>query len=62
MNAKKLSEAQYRLIEDIRRKGKIRCEDRIRKTYTKLIEMGLVDYDHSYDYIILTPQGKEIEL
>jgi Mn-dependent DtxR family transcriptional regulator len=62
MNAKKLSNAQYRLIEEIRRKGKVRCEDRIRKTYNKLIEMGLVDYDHSYDYIVLTSKGKEIDL
>lgn len=62
MQAKKLSPAQYTLIEIIRKNGKAKCTDGNRKTYKKLIEFGLVDYNSSYDYVILTEQGKALEL
>ncbi len=62
MQAKKLSPAQYKLIEDIRKHGKVKCTDGNRRTYKKLIELKLVDYDSSYDYVILTKEGKEIDL
>lgn len=62
MDANKLSVAQYRLIEELNKNGKVRCTDGNRRTYKKLIEMGLVDYDSSYDYIVLTQKGLKIEL
>jgi Mn-dependent DtxR family transcriptional regulator len=62
IKTKKLSSPQIDLLELIRQKGKVRCEDRIRRTYNKLIEYGLVDFDHSYDYIVLTEKGKQLEL
>lgn len=62
ITAKHLSEAQYNLIENIRNKGKVRCTDNIRRTYKKLIEVGLLDYDHSYDYVVLTEKGKQLSL
>jgi len=62
ITARKLSSPQVNLLELIRQKGKVRCEDRIRRTYIKLIEYGLVDFDHSYDYIVLTEKGKQLEL
>lgn len=64
MNAKniKLSNAQRVMIQSLRKNGKLKCDAVNRLTYMKLIALGLVDYDSSYDYIILTDKGKQIEL
>lgn len=59
---KRLSQAQVNLLEEIAQKKKVKCTDRIKRTQDKLIEYGLIDYDHSYDYLVLTEKGKQIGL
>jgi len=62
MNAKKLSPPQYAMIEELRKIGKVKMTDGNRKTYKKLIDYGLVDYDSRYTSVVLTEAGKLIEL
>jgi hypothetical protein len=61
IQAKHLSEAQYKLMEALQ-KGKVKCTDGNRKTYKKLIEYGLADYHNDYDHVIATKKGKSLEL
>jgi hypothetical protein len=61
ITAEKLSAAQYKLLADLSKK-KIRYEGHTVRTAKTLMKLGLVDFDSSYDYIILTERGKKIEL
>lgn len=62
MKAVKLSQAQIEFMSLLKTVGKIKCMDKNRKTYNKLICLGFVQYDSSYDHVVLTKEGRELQL
>jgi len=62
ITAKKLSSAQYKMMESLQKDGKVRITDGNQRTYRKLMEYGLLEYHGSYDFVIPTAAGKKMEL